>query len=133
MATDTRSLLGASNYAATKKQVSLAKCWVRETVTGMVDDEVLYDLSLCADEIVDNARKHGRADGVISVALYLRDEAVRLEVTNDSLGITVPQVTENLLTEEGHGMKIVDALAMCWGKYEMGDRDQVVWCEFPRS
>jgi two-component sensor histidine kinase len=133
MATETWSLLGASNYAATKQHVAVAKGWVREAVKDMVDGETLYDLSLCADELADNARKHGRADGVILVALYLSDDTVRLEVTNDSLGITVPRVTENLLTEEGHGLKIVDAVAMCWGKYQTGDRDQIVWCEFPRT
>lgn len=131
MVTDTRSLIGASNYAASKPQVSLAKRWVRETVSGLVDDETLYDLALCADELVDNARKHGRPDGVISVALYVEGGTVRLEVTNDSLGTTVPRVTENLLTEEGHGLKIVDALAKRWGKYETEERHQVVWCEFP--
>jgi two-component sensor histidine kinase len=131
MATETWSLLGASNYAATKQQVPMAKRWVRERVEGLVDGETLYDLSLCADELADNARKHGRADGVISVALYLGEDTVRLEVTNSSLGITVPRVTENLLTEEGHGLKIVDAVAVRWGKYETRDREQVVWCEFP--
>jgi anti-sigma regulatory factor (Ser/Thr protein kinase) len=133
MATDTRSLLDASNYAATKQQVSMAKNWVRETAKKLVDDETLYDLSLCADEIVDNARKHGRVDDVISVALYVSDDTVRLEVTNDSLGVSVPHVTENLLTVEGHGMMIVDALAMRWGKDETSDPDQLVWCEFPRK
>ena len=133
MAIDTQSLLGASNYAATTQQVSMAKTWVRDTAKGPVDDETLYDLSLCAAEIVDIARKHGRSDGVISVELYLTDDTVRLEVTNDRLGTSVPCVTDNLYTVEGHGMQIVEALAMRWGKEETSDRDQLVWCEFPRK
>jgi two-component sensor histidine kinase len=132
MAMDTWSLLGASNYAATREQVAMARRWVRETVEGLVNDESRYDLSLCADELADNARKHGRTDGVISLRLYVDAETVRLEVANDSLGITVPCVTENLLTEEGHGLKIVEAVAARWGSYGAGDHDQVVWCEFPR-
>ncbi len=133
MATDTQSLVDASNYAPTKQQVSMAKTWVRDTASGLVDDETLYDLALCAAEIVDNARKHGRSEGVISVELYLTDDTVRLEVTNDSLGISVPLVTDNLYTVEGHGMQIVAALAARWGKGETSDRDQLVWCEFPRK
>lgn len=132
MATDTQSLLGASNYSATTQQVSMAKTWVRDTASGLVDDETLYDLSLCAAEIVDNARKHGRSDGVISVELYLADDKLRLEVTNDRSGSSVPCVTENLYTVDGHGMQIVAALAMHWGK-EAGDRAQLVWCEFQRK
>jgi two-component sensor histidine kinase len=133
MVTDARSLFDASNYAATTQQVSSAKLWVRKAAEGLVAGEALYDLSLCAAELVDNARKHGRADGVISVALYVNGDTVRLEVTNEALGVSVPHVTENLLTEDGHGMKIVEALAMRWGRCVTGDRNQVVWCEFPRE
>jgi two-component sensor histidine kinase len=133
MATDTQSLLDASNYAATTQQVSMAKTWVRDTARGLVDDETLYDLALCAAEIVDNARKHGRSDGAILVELYLTDDTVRLEVTNDSLGISVPYVTDSLYTVEGHGMQIVEALAAHWGKEKTSDHDQLVWCEFPRK
>jgi anti-sigma regulatory factor (Ser/Thr protein kinase) len=79
MATDTRSLLDASNYAATKQQVSMAKTWVRDTARGIVDDETLYDLSVCTAEIVDNAHKYGRSDDAISVEVYLTDDTVRLE------------------------------------------------------
>lgn len=133
MVTDTRCLLEASNYAATIEQVSRAKSWVRETVAGCVDGEILYDLSLCATELVDNARKHGPNDGVISVAIYLTAETVLLEVTDDTTGATVPHVTDNFLAEEGHGLKIVSALARRWGRYISRAQNQVVWCDFPRS
>jgi anti-sigma regulatory factor (Ser/Thr protein kinase) len=133
MVTDTRCLLDASNYAATEQQVSQARRWVRETAANRVDDETLYDLSLCASELVDNARKHGPEDGVITVAIYLTVETVRLEVTDDTLGATVPHVTDNFETVDGHGLMIVSAIAERWGKYINRDKYQVVWCEFPRS
>lgn len=123
----------ASDYPATKHQVSKARRWAREAVNGLVDDETAYDLSLCAGEMSDNARKHGRADGVISVALYLTEADIRLVVTNDGSGSTVPHVTDNLVTEEGHGLKIVAAVAAEWGAYATADHKQVVWCQFPRK
>jgi anti-sigma regulatory factor (Ser/Thr protein kinase) len=129
---DRRSLLGTSDYAATEKHVSLARNWVRAICAGTVDDDTLYDLSLCADEMVDNGRKHGRTDGVISVAAYLTATTVQLEVTNAVLGTTSPHVTANKVTEEGHGLMIVAAVSARCGKYLNGDKDQVVWCEFPR-
>ncbi|HEU5159527.1 MAG TPA: ATP-binding protein [Streptosporangiaceae bacterium] len=130
-AADQRSLLGASNYAATKRHVSLARNWVRTIFADVVDDDTLYDLSLCADEMVDNGRKHGRQDGVISVAAYLTLTTAQLEVTNDGPGDTFPHVTSNTVTEEGHGLMIVAALSARCGRYLNHDRDQVVWCEFP--
>jgi two-component sensor histidine kinase len=134
MVTDTRYLLGTSEYAATKQQVSSARHWVRETIKGLIDDDTAYDLSLCAVELADNARKHGRPLGVISVALYLTDDLVRLEVANDRSGAAaVPHVTDNVLTEEGHGLRIVSAVAAAWGRYANGAVRQVVWCQFPRK
>jgi two-component sensor histidine kinase len=131
-AADRRSLLGTSNYAATKQNVALAKNWVRTIFAGAVDDDTLYDLCLCADELVDNGRKHGRKDGVISIAAYLTATTALLEVINDRLGATAPRVTANKVTEEGHGLMIVAAVSACCGRYLNHDRDQVVWCELPR-
>jgi anti-sigma regulatory factor (Ser/Thr protein kinase) len=132
MAAARRSLLGATNYAATKKNVALARSWVRAIFAGVVDDETLYDLSLCADELVDNGRKHGRGDGEISVAAYLTATTALLEVINDGLGTTSPYVTANDVTEEGHGLMIVAAVSARCGRYLNHDGGQVVWCEFPR-
>jgi two-component sensor histidine kinase len=134
MATDTRYLLDASNYAATEQQVSMARHWVRKKAANFVDDETLYDLAWCAAELTDNARKHGRIDGVISVSLFLTDNAMRLEVTNDDAGNTVPHVTNKELTMDGHGLQIVSQLATRWGhELSADDLSRVVWCEFPRS
>jgi anti-sigma regulatory factor (Ser/Thr protein kinase) len=132
MVTDTHCLLYASNYAATEQQVSMARGWVRSTADRFVDNEALYDLSVCASELADNARKHG-AGSVISVSLYLTDKAVRLEVTNDCTGDTVPHVTDNRLAVDGHGLQIVSKLAVRWGCEVNDEHDQIVWCEFPRA
>lgn len=132
MVADAGCVLGVDSYAPTKQQASLAKHWARQIFAGLVDDETLYDLSLCAVELVDNARKHGCPHGVISVAAYLTDDTVGFEVANDVQGITVPHVTDNLLTEEGHGLTIIAALATRWGRYLNRDQRQVVWCEFPK-
>lgn len=127
---DAKYLLGVRNYAATKHQVSQAKLWIREILAGRVDKETLFDVSLCVVELVDNARKHGRADGVISVSVYASTDLIRIEVAGESAGETVPRVTGNLLTEDGHGLKIVSGVAKQWGAHQDGDLNQVVWCEF---
>ena len=132
IAANRRSLLGETTYAATKRSVALAKNWVRTIFAGAVNDDTLYDLSLCADELVDNGRKHGRKSGVISVAAYLTATTALLEVINDGLGATSPHVAANRVTEEGHGLMIVAAVSARCGRYLNHDRCQVVWCEFPR-
>src|SRR5262245_11585478 len=110
MITDARRLLGVSNYAATTQQVSFAKVWIRRMLAGRVDEEILFDISLCAVELVDNARKHSHADRRITASLYMGTDTIRLEVANEDSRHSVPRVTDNLLTEDGHGLKIVSEL-----------------------
>lgn len=130
---DRRSLLGATKYAATAMNVMLAKNWVRTICADSVDEDALFDLVLCADELVDNGRKHGRTDGLISVAAYLTATTVQLEVTNDGHGATSPHVTADKAAEDGRGLMIVAAVSARCGSYLNHDTAQVVWCEFPRS
>jgi anti-sigma regulatory factor (Ser/Thr protein kinase) len=127
---DKRSLLGVNNYAATPQQVSLARHWVRGLLAQRVDDETLFDIAVCAGELLDNARKHGRADGVITASVYMGADTIRLEVMDDGSALTVPHVTESLETEDGRGLKIVATLASRWGRHKDRDLNQIVWCEF---
>jgi len=127
---DAPSLLGVKNYAATPQQVSQARHWVRGVLAQRVDDGTLFDIALCAGELVDNARKHGRSDGVITVSVYTGADMIRLEVMDDGSAVTVPHVTENLVTEDGHGLKIIAHLAGRWGRHKDHDLNQIVWCEF---
>jgi anti-sigma regulatory factor (Ser/Thr protein kinase) len=133
MMTDARRLLGVSNYAATTQQVSFAKLWIRKTLAGRVDQDTIFDVSLCVVELVENARKHGPADGSITVALYMSTDVIRVEVTDEGSEETVPRVTDNLLTEDGHGLKIVSEVAKQWGSHQDADRKRVVWCEFSKE
>jgi anti-sigma regulatory factor (Ser/Thr protein kinase) len=133
MITEARRLLGVSNYTATTQQVSFAKVWIRKTLAGRVDEEILFDISLCAVELVDNARKHGHAARRITASLYMSNDTIRLEVANEDSRQSVPRVTDNLLTEDGHGLKIVSELAERWGSHQDADLNRVVWCEFHRQ
>ena len=130
MMTDTRCLLGVSNYAATTQHVSLAKHWIRKMLAGHLDRDTVFDVSLCTVELVDNARKHGPADGVITVSLSMSTDVIRVEVTDEGSRKAVPHVTENLVTEDGHGLKIVSEVAKQWGSHQDRDLNRVVWCEF---
>lgn len=129
MVMDSKHLLGMSTCTATEQNVSVARRWVRELLSGRVDEETLYDVTLCAAELGDNARKHGPEGGVVSVAVYLGGNVVRLEVTNDAVSLTRPHVTDACFSTEGHGLQIVADLAKDWGAYENDDLEQVVWCE----
>ncbi|HEU5159205.1 MAG TPA: ATP-binding protein [Streptosporangiaceae bacterium] len=133
MITDARRLLGVSNYAATPQQVSYAKIWVRKVLADHVDQDTIFDVSLCVVELVDNARKHGRADGLITVSVYMAIDTIRAEVTDGGSAATVPRVTDKLLTEDGHGLKIVSEVADQWGSHQDPDLNRVVWCEFRRK
>ena len=129
MVMDAKCLLGTSTYTATEQHVSVARRWVRGLLSGHVDEETLYDVTLCAAELSDNARKHGPMGGDISVAVYLCGNVVRVEVTNDAASVTRPHVTDAWLSTEGHGLQIVSDVAKDWGVYENDDLDLVVWCE----
>jgi two-component sensor histidine kinase len=129
MVMDSKFLLGTSTYTATEQHVSVARRWVRALLSGHVDEETLYDVTLCTAELADNARKHGPKSGAISVAVYRCGDIVRLEVTNDAVSLSRPHVTDACFSTEGHGLQIVSDLAKDWGVYENDDLEQVVWCE----
>jgi two-component sensor histidine kinase len=129
MVMDPKCPLGTSLYTATEQQVSVARRWVRDLLSGHVDEETLYDVTLCTAELADNARKHGPKNGAISIGVYLCGDIVRLEVINDAVSSTRPHVTDAWLNTEGHGLQIVSAVAKDWGSYENDDLDLVVWCE----
>jgi two-component sensor histidine kinase len=129
MVMGSKRLLGTSTYTATERHVSVARRWVRDLLSGHIDEETLYDVTLCAAELADNARKHGPKSGAISVAVYRCGDIVRLEVTNDAVSLSRPHVTDACFSTEGHGLQIVSDLAKDWGVYENDDLEQVVWCE----
>jgi anti-sigma regulatory factor (Ser/Thr protein kinase) len=130
MVMDSKCLLGASTYTATTEQhVTVARRWIRDLLSSHVDEETLYDVTLCTAELADNARKHGPQGGAVSVAVYLCSNIVRLEVTNDAVSLTRPHVTDAGFSTHGHGLQIVSEIAKDWGVYENDDLDLVVWCE----
>jgi serine/threonine-protein kinase RsbW len=133
MITDARRLLGVSNFAATTQQVSFAKVWIRKMLADRVHQDTIFDVSLCVVELVDNARKHGPTDGLITVSLYMSTDVIRLEVADGGSPETAPRVRDNLLTEDGHGLKIVSEIAKQWGSHPDPDLNRVVWCEFRRK
>jgi signal transduction histidine kinase len=81
-----------------------------------------------AQEALHNALRHATPRHV-TVALRAAGERLVLEVTDDGAGGDRPRLRPEDGGESGRGMRIVDALARCWGYREDGART-VVWAEF---
>jgi anti-sigma regulatory factor (Ser/Thr protein kinase) len=87
--------------------------------------EAADNLKLVLTELVANAVEHGEGD--VTVRVWLRDDAVALEVA-DAGGRSTPHIRDHPGAAGGWGLRIVDALARRWGVYEGSTH---VWAELP--
>jgi two-component sensor histidine kinase len=97
---------------------------VRRLLRGRVDNELLLDLQLIVSELVANSLRYGPG-GEIQVDLALaHDGSIRGEVADGGSGEVA--IREDADHGGGFGLRIVDAVASCWGVYD-GSTD--VWFE----
>lgn len=96
----------------------------------MLDQEVATQLYRIAQEALNNAIKHGRADSV-ELHLLRKDGVLRMEITDDGVGIPVPH------PKEGLGLRIMASRAELIGaKLEIGPaprKGTKVTCRLPWS
>ncbi|WP_433190621.1 ATP-binding protein [Actinoallomurus sp. CA-150999] len=131
--TEEAVVLGEITLPGVRGSVAHARAFLRELLP--YDDPVLDDLVTVGSETVCNAVTHtasGQAGGRVTVVLLARGGAYRLEVTDDGAVGARPRLKAENGGESGRGMRIVDALADCWGYREDGART-VVWAEFPAA
>ncbi len=96
------------------------RAWVHRALAGA---PVLPGLhaALVADELVSNARRHGRTPGVLRMVLDRTRRAVRVFVEDCEPG------AENVWSC-GAGLALVDGLSATWG-VEWRARGKTVWAE----
>lgn len=88
-------------------------------------DDVAEVSALLANELVANAIAHG--EGSISLSMVIRDDCVRVAVTDE--GTALPVLREsNPTAENGRGLSIVETLATRWG-VDPASQGKSVWFE----
>ncbi|MEV0402505.1 ATP-binding protein [Actinoallomurus sp. NPDC050550] len=123
-------VLGEITLPGVRRSVAHARAFLRELLP--YDHPVLDDLVTVGSETVCNAVTHtasGQAGGRVTVVLLACGGVYRLEVTDDGAGGARPCLKTENGGESGRGMRIVEALARCWG-YRVDGTRTVVWAEF---
>jgi anti-sigma regulatory factor (Ser/Thr protein kinase) len=90
------------------------------------------ELRLLVSELVANSVEHSGAhpDDLIGLEVHVRDERIRVEVSDPGAGFDLPFKPQQQPweAEYGRGLLIVDALADDWGVEHGGERS-TVWFE----
>jgi PAS domain S-box-containing protein len=105
---------------------SLARRAIGE-LSGTLVPTALEELKLLATEMVTNSFRHGDAGGAIGLEVMIDDGVARLAVTDAGAGFEARKPTEDVDSESGRGLYIVDRLADRWG-VETGAGTRV-WAE----
>jgi anti-sigma regulatory factor (Ser/Thr protein kinase) len=108
-----------------------ARAFVAETLTAWnVRADEVEAAQLVVSELVTNAVLHAAGSPTISLNLHLTDGAVRVLVSDGSLGEPDRRLRPDPRRgETGRGVWLVDAFAECWGTETHGRDGKTVWCE----
>ena len=110
---------------------ALARSTLRQLLSGVrVSEEVHETAVLLANELVINALEH--AGGQAELHAVVRDDAVRVEVTDSSPMLPEANVSVAELDERGRGLLMVTAMASRWGVHPVAE-GKTVWCEIDRG
>jgi len=105
-----------------------ARRFVEETLRRWDCDEVLEAVKLLVSELVTNSIVHGGS--AAEVAVLLRADALRIEVSDHGGGVPAPRDADDDDTS-GRGLAMVEALSSAWGVVATGV-GKTVWFEVPR-
>ena len=124
-ASDAEAVLDLPNDLSS---VSLARRFVRATLSEWGIEEPLDDAQLVVSELAANALTH--ADSSYRVRITTSGVALRIEVEDGGLGTPEPQpLTDD--EEHGRGLHLVGALAASWGMDAGETGGKRVWAELP--
>jgi anti-sigma regulatory factor (Ser/Thr protein kinase) len=85
-----------------------------EEIAGRVSPERLRDVTLLVSELVTNAVRHARGEGVRLVVAHTGG-VLRVEVHDPGRGFTVRKPPTDPLRASGWGLVLVEELADRWG------------------
>lgn len=105
-----------------------ARRFVEETLRRWDCDDVLDAVTLLVSELVTNSILH--AGSPAEVAVVLKTDALRIEVSDHGEGLPVPRDAGSDATS-GRGLALVDSLSSSWG-VDSGEGGKTVWFEVPR-
>ncbi|HVM03858.1 MAG TPA: response regulator [Acidimicrobiales bacterium] len=105
-----------------------ARRFVEETLRRWDCEEVLETVKLLVSELVTNSVVHGGS--APEVAVLLRTDALRIEVSDRGEGVPAPRTAADDATS-GRGLAMVEVLASAWGVDATGG-GKTVWFELPR-
>jgi anti-sigma regulatory factor (Ser/Thr protein kinase) len=95
------------------EDVQLARQFVVERCYEIGHDEACDDAAVLASEIVTNAVLHG--SGPVYVEVESEDNRLHVAVTDTASALPVLRDRDDLWTEGGLGLHIVEAYATQWG------------------
>jgi anti-sigma regulatory factor (Ser/Thr protein kinase) len=99
----------------------------RLLLSADLDQEAIDRVELVVSELVTNACKYGR--GEIELRLALRGGWVGVEVIDQGTGRAPAVAAPGSRAIGGWGLRVVSALAHCWGS--AADRQTDVWAWLP--
>ena len=117
-----------TRLAADPRSSAGARRFVEETLRRWDCAEALDIVKLLVSELVTNSVIH--AGSAADVAVLLKDDALRIEVTDDGGGRVDPRRAADDATS-GRGMELVASMSSSWG-VDVSPTGKTVWFEVPR-
>ena len=108
---------------------SRARLFVRQALSGRVDDEVVDDAVLVTSELVTNATVHAGTPSVLEVCVA--GDRVVLRVTDADPALPVRRRAVLGGASTGRGLHLLDVLCARWGS-EPAAAGKTVWGELRR-
>lgn len=125
-------VLGTISLPGVPRSAPEARGFVRRTVEARLelDPCTSGDVELCVDELVANACEHTASGcgGRVTVTVGAGRGILRVTVADEGGTDGKPHVAAGF-GEDGRGLRLVDALALCWGVDEKAAGTEV-WAEF---
>ena len=118
-----------TRLAADPRSSAGARRFVEETLRRWDCEEVLDTVKLLVSELVTNSVIH--AGSAADVAVLLKEDALRIEVSDEGGGAVDPRDAAADATS-GRGMELVGSLSSAWG-VDVTDHGKTVWFEVPAN
>ena len=122
-----RGTAGSLTIDALPRNVAAARAFVAEVLGP--DHPCAGDAVLLCSELVTNAVLHSnssRAGGTVTVVVADLTASVQVKVTDEGSASSIPVVKGDVYAADGHGLFLVQNLAVQWG-YECEDGATTVW------